>query len=167
MGPVRRQEEGVALVEFTLVAPLLLVLLFGMLEFGRAFNYWIDTTHLANEGARWAVVSPNPASSGSLQNYIRQQATTNELRNGGSDAVPDGLTVCISFPGATSNVGDPVQVTTYADYHWMPALGFLIDRLGGTDLTTTRVMSTSTMRMEVPHSNYSSGSGGTGTCPPP
>ena len=45
------EERGVALVEFALVAPILLVLLFGMLDFGRVFNYWIDATHLANEGA--------------------------------------------------------------------------------------------------------------------
>ena len=40
------EERGVALVEFALVAPILLVLLFGMLDFGRVFNYWIDATHL-------------------------------------------------------------------------------------------------------------------------
>jgi Flp pilus assembly protein TadG len=169
MGSVRRQEDGVALVEFALVAPLLLVLLFGMLEFGRAFNYWIDATHLANEGARWAVVNKNPASSGTLQNYIRQQAGTNELRAGGSTAIPDALVVCISFPvdsdGTSGQIGDPVEVTASVDYHWMPALGDLIDKLGGNDLATTTVTSSSTMRIEAAHTNYSAGSGGTGTCP--
>ena len=81
----RDEERGVALVEFALVVPLLLVLLFGMLDFGHTFNYWIDATHLANEGARWAVVNKNPASSGTLQEYIQQQADTHELRNGGLD----------------------------------------------------------------------------------
>ena len=168
-GSIRRQEEGVALVEFALVAPLLLILLFGMLEFGRAFNYWIDATHLANEGARWAVVNKNPASSGTLQNYIRQQAGTNELRAGGSTAVPDGIVVCISFPtdsdGTTGQVGDPVEVKALVEYHWMPALGFLMEQFGGDGLGTTTVQSTSTMRIEAPHTNYSAGSGGTGTCP--
>ena len=50
-----------------LVLPLLLVILFAMLDFGRVFNYWIDSTHLANEGARWAVVNNNPNTSGTLQ----------------------------------------------------------------------------------------------------
>jgi len=118
----REEERGVALVEFALVAPLLLVLLFGMLDFGRTFNYWIDATHLANEGARWAVVNKNPASSGTLQAYIQQQADTNELRNGGSTSVPGGLEVCISFPSGTSTVGSPVKVTASVDYNWMPFL---------------------------------------------
>src|SRR6187431_1979562 len=95
------EERGVALVEFALVAPILLVLLFGMLDFGRVFNYWIDATHLSNEGARWAVVNKNPASSGTLQQYIQAQADTNELRNGGSSSVPSALQVCISFPSGT------------------------------------------------------------------
>ena len=130
----REEERGVALVEFALVAPLLLVLLFGMLDFGRTFNYWIDATHLANEGARWAVVNKNPASSGTLQAYIQQQADTNELRNGGSTSVPGGLEVCISFPSGTSTVGSPVKVTASVDYNWMP---FLSDHaLGGLASTT-------------------------------
>ena len=74
-------ERGAALVEFALVLPLLLVLVFGMLEFGKAFNYWIDTTHLANEGARWAVVNHNPGS-GTLQEYVKSRANTVELRDG-------------------------------------------------------------------------------------
>ena len=55
-----RNEDGAALVEFVLVLPLLLLLLIGMLDLGKAFNYWIDETHLANEGARYAAVNKNP-----------------------------------------------------------------------------------------------------------
>jgi len=143
----------VALVEFALVAPLLLVILFAMLDFGRTFNYWIDATHLANEGARWAVVNKNPASSGSLQDYIQQQADTDELRNGGSSSVPSALEVCISFPGGSSAVGNPVQVTASVTYNWLP---FLSEQaLGG--LTSTTVSSSSTMRLEAPPTNYAAG----------
>jgi Flp pilus assembly protein TadG len=150
---LRREEHGVALVEFALVAPLLLVILFAMLDFGRTFNYWIDATHLANEGARWAVVNKNPASSGSLQQYIQQQADTDELRNGGSSSVPSALQVCVSFPGGSSAVGNPVQVTASVTYNWLP---FLSDQaLGG--LTSTTVSSSSTMRLEAPPTNYAAG----------
>ena len=76
-----REDAGTALVEYALVMPLLLLLVFGMLDFGRAFNYWIDTTHLANEGARWAVVNYNPGA-GTLQEYVKGQANTVELRDG-------------------------------------------------------------------------------------
>jgi Flp pilus assembly protein TadG len=146
-----RDERGVALVEFALVLPLLLLLLFGMLDFGRAFNYWIDSTHLANEGARWAVVNKNPATSGTLQHYIQQQADTNELRNGGTASVPDPLQGCISFPGTGAGVGQPVQVTANVTYNWLP---FLSKRLS---LLSTTVSGSSIMRIEATPTNYLAG----------
>jgi Flp pilus assembly protein TadG len=147
-----RDERGVALVEFTLLLPVLVVLLFGMLDFGKAFNYWIDGTHLANEGSRWAVVNKNPGSSGgqSLQQYIASQATTAEYRNGGTPSVPDPIKVCVTFPAGTRNVGDPVKVTVSSTYRW---LGVLTAEIPG--LTDTTLRGSSTMRLEVAPTNYS------------
>ena len=143
-------EEGTALVEFALILPILALLLFAMLDFGKAFNYWIDETHLANEGARWAVVNRNPGG-GSLQQYIRQQATTAELRNGGTASIPNPAQVCISFPNGTSNVGDPVLVTVSATYHWLPILG---GRIG---IAQTTISGSSDMRLEALPTNYAAG----------
>ena len=82
-------ERGVALVEFALVLPLILLLLFGMIDFGKAFNYWNDETHLANEAARYAVVNRNPlpqpagfTGTWDLENAIKQDADSAELRDG-------------------------------------------------------------------------------------
>jgi Flp pilus assembly protein TadG len=144
-------DSGAALVEFALIAPLLLILLFGMIDFGKAFNYWIDETHLANEGARWAVVNKNPAGSGTLQQYIQQQADTPELRTGGTASVPNPMQVCISFPNGTSNVGDPVHVTTRVTYRW---LAFIAGEIG---VTATTVTGSSTMRLEALPTNYGAG----------
>jgi Flp pilus assembly protein TadG len=140
------------MVEFALVLPLLLVLVFGMLEFGKAFNYWIDTTHLANEGARWAVVDHNPGT-GTLQEYVKARANTVELRDGGTASIPAGdeAEVCISFPNGTANVGDPVLVTVTATYHWLPFIG---DRISSADVT---IRGSATMRLEAPPSNYAEG----------
>jgi TadE-like protein len=146
------EERGVALVEFALVAPLLLVLLFGMIDFGRTFNYWIDATHLSNEGARWAVVNRNPAATGTLQTWLQQQADTGELRSGGTSAVPDPLQICISFPNGAA-VGNPVRVTASVEYNWIPFISS--QALGG--ITSTTVQGTSTMRLEALPTNYSAG----------
>jgi Flp pilus assembly protein TadG len=146
-----RSEDGVALVEFALILPVLALMLFGMLDFGKAFNYWIDETHLANEGARWAVVNKNPASSGTLQAYIRQQATTAELRNGGTNSLPTPVRVCIEFPNGTSDVGDPVKVTLTATYRW---LGLITSETG---LTETTITGSATMRLEAKPTNFAAG----------
>jgi Flp pilus assembly protein TadG len=146
-----RSEDGVALVEFALLLPVLALLLFAMLDFGKAFNYWIDETHLANEGARWAVVNKNPSSSGTLQEYIRDQATTPELKNGGTSSVASPLQTCIEFPSGTSNVGDPVKVTVQTTYRW---LGIVSEKIG---VTETIIAGASTMRLEAPPTNYAAG----------
>jgi TadE-like protein len=135
-----RNEAGAALVEFVLVLPLLLVLLLGMLDLGKAFNYWIDQTHLAHEGARFAAVNKNPGPGASLQESIKSQADTDELR--------DAIDVSICFPGAGGAVvGEPVQVRVSSTYTF---LGFIADRL---DITEKTISSTSTMRLERPPTN--------------
>jgi hypothetical protein len=153
MRAAARNERGVSLVEFALVLPVLAVLLFGMLDFGKAFNYWIDATHLANEGARWAVVNKNPGSGGglTLQEYIQKQGTTAELVNGGTASLPSPAGVCISFPSGTSNVGDPVKVEVKLEYFWLPLIGNRIGKV------KSAIRGTSIMRLEAKPSNYAAG----------
>jgi Flp pilus assembly protein TadG len=149
------EQKGTSLVEFALILPVLALILFGLLDLAKAFNYWNDETHLAAEGARWAVVNSNPGS-GTLQQYLQQQADTSELR---------GLaTVCVAFPtnpdtGTSGHVGDPVTVTVRSRYTWIP---FVASRASLSPSTT--ITGTATMRLEAPPTNYSAGSGGTGTC---
>jgi hypothetical protein len=139
-----RNEAGAALVEFVLVLPLVLVLLLGMLDLGKAFNYWIDETHLAHEGARFAAVNKNPGPGASLQESIKSQADSDELKS--------ALQVCISFPGAGGAVvGEPVEVKVTSNYTF---LGFIADRLDVTDKT---ISTTSTMRLERPPTNLTPG----------
>jgi len=138
-----QHEAGAALVEFVLVLPLLLVLLLGMLDLGKAFNYWIDETHLAHEGARFAAVNRNPGPGASLQESIKSQADSDELKG--------AIQVCISFPGGGAVVGEPVEVKVTSKYTF---LGFIADRL---DVTDKDITTTSTMRLERPPTNLTAG----------
>jgi Flp pilus assembly protein TadG len=51
-----RSERGAAAVEFALVVPVLLALLLGIIEFGRAYNLQISLTHAARESARYMAI---------------------------------------------------------------------------------------------------------------
>jgi hypothetical protein len=55
----RDRESGQSLVEFALVVPLLFLLLFGSIEFGRVFHAHLVITSAAREGARKAIVTSN------------------------------------------------------------------------------------------------------------
>jgi hypothetical protein len=150
--PSRRGERGAALVEFALVLPIFLLLLVGMMHFGKALNYWIDATHLSNIAARQAAVNKNPNSSGTLQEYIQQRANTLEFRDGGTDSVPSpGLEVCIDFPGATSKVGEPVEAKVSATYNWLPIIS---ERIG---IGQSTIEGTAVMRLEATPTNYGAG----------
>jgi Flp pilus assembly protein TadG len=83
-----RDENGQASVEFALLLPLLLIVLIGVLDFGRAVNYYNTLTELAAEGARSAAVNVNPdgtpVSGTSIQDQIKCQAVSRELRKSAS-----------------------------------------------------------------------------------
>ena len=52
-----RNENGQTMVEFALVLPVLVVLLFGIIQFGTAFNNYVSLTDAVRAGARVAAVS--------------------------------------------------------------------------------------------------------------
>ena len=86
-----RNEKGASAVEFALVLPIFLMLVFGIFQFGIAFNNWIAITHAAREGARLAAVGQ----------YDEQRVR---------DSAPSVAIESISVSGQDGAVGDPVTV---------------------------------------------------------
>lgn len=54
-GRVLRNRKGQATVELALILPVVLLVLFGIAEFGRAFAAYLALQHAAREGARLGV----------------------------------------------------------------------------------------------------------------
>ena len=52
----QQSERGAALIEFAIVLPLFMLLLVGMIEFGRGYYLKSTLTHASREGARAAAV---------------------------------------------------------------------------------------------------------------
>lgn len=55
----RRGQRSQALIEFALVSPVLLLLIFGVIDLGRAIFYYDTLDHAAREGARVAARASN------------------------------------------------------------------------------------------------------------
>jgi hypothetical protein len=53
-------QKSQALIEFALVSPVLLLLLFGIVDIGRAVFYYDTLNHAAREGARTAIRASSP-----------------------------------------------------------------------------------------------------------
>jgi Flp pilus assembly protein TadG len=56
-----RNEKGQTMVEFTLVLPVLLVVLFGIIQFGITFSNYVALTDAVRAGARTAAISRSAA----------------------------------------------------------------------------------------------------------
>ena len=136
----RRDERGTAVVEFALIAPLLFLLLFGIIDFGRALDYYNQVTQLAGQGARAAAVNRNPdgtaiTSGTSLQSQLVNQYTA-------QPQLKSGEIVCITQ--VPNQIGDPVTVKVSYHFTFLPLIGAAASALGGLNLTAT-----STQRAEA------------------
>jgi Flp pilus assembly protein TadG len=170
---LRRSEDGQAMIELALALPILLMLLLGIVDFGRAVNYWNDENYLANIGARYAAVgvisdtnSPCHGSSAALVAYIQceagQDAGTLQAPNGvsaGQPGVVHGISVCVATPGSDV-AGTPITVRVSATYDTLPFLhGVGVN-------PTLNLTGTATMRVEQPASagGLDITTGSTGSC---
>jgi hypothetical protein len=57
-----RNEEGAAVVEFALVLPILFLIVFGIIDFGRAFYTVNNIISAVREGARYGAILSSPDS---------------------------------------------------------------------------------------------------------
>ena len=125
-----RREDGVAMTEFALILPVFMLIVAGILGFGRVFFYWIQANHVANETARWAIVDRNPYAPVTLQQHGANSATS-EFNSGADQA-----TVCITRTG--NDLGDPLKVTVAKPFAFVPILG----------IAKVTIRASSTMRVE-------------------
>jgi Flp pilus assembly protein TadG len=145
---VRSEERGQGVIEFAMVLPLLAILVFVLIDFGKALYYYIDLTHVANEGARIAAVSAAtmPGGAATLSDYLCGQlgdSSKSELRKGSSGVEKAKVTIAYDKNGDgtnKTNTGDPVTVEVKTNYHWLP----------WTHLAALSVGGSATMRIENP-----------------
>ena len=79
----RAGERGQAMVEFAVAAPVLVLLLFGIMQFGILFYTYIDLTSATREGARKAAVSRQDATPAATTIAAVRNATSvvNDTKN--------------------------------------------------------------------------------------
>jgi len=78
---LRRRQRADAVVEFAILAPTLVLILFGILELGRVVDAWIVVHNAAREGARAGgmvnpVPDPGTAAQQAATTYLQQASAT-------------------------------------------------------------------------------------------
>lgn len=120
-------EKGQSLVEFALVLPLLILLLFGIIDFGRIFHAYLTLDHAGREAARAASIGKDDTS---IKNVAVNNASSINLKE-------EKVSI---FPVGSKSSGSDVTITiTYPVDFLTPVIGKLISPLTLTDTTVMRV----------------------------
>lgn len=98
-----RAEGGQSLVETALMLPILLLLLVGIVDFGRAFYAYIAVTNAAREGARYAVEHSTTDQRDEIKEMVIQEAAAGGIELDAADITVSGLTSKVS-PGSAVTV---------------------------------------------------------------
>ena len=126
------ERRGAALVEFALLLPLLLALLFGFIEFGRALMVQSILTNAAREGARTSTLLG--ATDSQVGQVIDNYMTGNQISGHSHSLAP-------SLSGAPSKAAIKVTVTVpYNNVTWIPinSLSWLKGRILRAEATMRR-----------------------------
>jgi len=130
-----KKESGQSLVEFALVLPIFLLILFAIVDFGMAFHAWITVTNSAREGARVGAVRSSAAD---IEQRVRD--TTGTLDQ-------DDLLVIVT--NAEGDPGQSVVVDVSYDYSLISPLAGIVNMVsGGTISGSLTLSSTADMRLE-------------------
>jgi Flp pilus assembly pilin Flp len=92
-----KNEEGAAVVEFALVMPILVLLVFGIIDFGRAFYTVNNIISAVREGARYGAILAAPMSPAGQQE-IKDRVRSVSQPFGGDTLRDDQIR--IEFPNA-------------------------------------------------------------------
>ncbi|MGC9668324.1 TadE/TadG family type IV pilus assembly protein [Planosporangium sp. 12N6] len=99
----RRGDDGAAAVEMALVLPLLLFIMFGVIDFGRMLNAQITLTEAAREGARAAALgqSADARVRAATPNLSGVTSTVTACPAGGSATADAAVTASVNFTFVT------------------------------------------------------------------
>jgi hypothetical protein len=169
------------MVEFALIMPILLFLVLGIVDFGRAINYWNDVNQIAADGARYAAVNKNPGADitptpiTDFRQWLRTQAETGELKDSTaagstpgdcpdapapradtcSSSITSKLKVCVESPtNEPLTIGHPIRIRVESSYNLIPFLS------QNTNFGSVAIKGSAVMRLEQNYTTAAMGAMG-------
>jgi len=134
---VARKERGAAAVEMAIVLPLLLLVVGGLVDLGRAYYLNVVITNASREGARMVAMGYTP-----LQATARAQQA--EVGLGSLGPIAPTYTTC---PSATGNATATITIPSgpaNSQFHWL-VLNVVPSFFGGS-VPTPSLSATGSMR---------------------
>ena len=114
----RGADRGASAVEFALVLPVLLIIVFGVIDFGRMLNAQITLTEAAREGSRAESLGADPEARAALVGDL------------------DGMDVDVTACPSPSGADDTTTVITSYPFEFVTPVGDIAALLGGSGYGT-------------------------------
>ncbi|HSB34471.1 MAG TPA: TadE/TadG family type IV pilus assembly protein [Nitrospirota bacterium] len=135
------REKGASAVEFALILPVLILILFGIIEFGFIIYDKAVITNASREGARagivykWAGGAPSAVSPGTITSIVESYCATMLISLGGGPAVPS-----TTVTGNCAVAGSALTVAVSYPYSFLVLPNFVQGLSGAITLNATTVM---------------------------
>jgi len=144
-----RNERGTAVVEFAITAPLLFLILFGIIEFGILLYDKAMITNASREGARAGIVfnfspsGPIRITDAQITGIVNDYCASHLISVGGGGLLTTGIA-----RGGTGAAGDSLTVTVSYQFRFL-VISNLIALVGGGDIADPLTLTAETaMRLE-------------------
>ena len=142
------KQRGQAMVEFALILPLLLIVMFIIVDFGFGFSKWVIVTNAAREGARFGAIGAP------LDQVV---ARTVETSNGILTAADVEAAYIDRNGNAAADRGDHVAVRATHNYQLLTPLEPLLKLTGFSPIPLSACTD---MRLEITVAGATAGGGG-------
>jgi Flp pilus assembly protein TadG len=135
----RKNQSGASAVEFAIVLPILVLLVFGIIEFSVALYDKAMITNASREGARAGIVFRVPPVADEeiteeITNVVKSYLGNSLITFGG----PATATTTVTRNG--SNPGDELKVTVKYNYTFLIIPNFITSLSGGINMMAETVM---------------------------
>ena len=132
----RGDKRGASAVEFAIILPVLILFLFGIIEFSILFYDKAVITNASREGARAGIIYryPERVTEGEIQQVVIDYCADYLINFAGSPLLT------ISAPSDGLAAGDPLTVTVSYPYQFLILPNFVATLTGGINLVATTVM---------------------------
>jgi len=143
-----RDSRGAQVVELALLLPVLLMLVFGIIDFGRGFFSWVVITNGAREGARAAAVGKDqPTVVGKVERSV-SGLYVSAVESGTCTSAANGV-LCVTGTNLGGLPDEPVTVTVRYNFSYI-VLPNILSWAGGSPLPggVFPLTAQSTMRLE-------------------
>jgi len=167
---LRRSDEGQALLEFALIAPVLVLILFAIIQFGFLLGGYVGMTNGTREAARYASTVPN-ATAAQVKVELTTRAPPKAILGFRAANVNNALTV-VSFCSYPNLNHDPVAFPSYSikvritsvyrNPLFVPLIDVIVDGLDGKIDGALAATVSEEMRVENPRLTTD---GGLAPCP--